>query len=90
MTVKELLEVFEEIHKVFPLPTSEEFKGTHHIILSRETNKLELCIWVEMDNEIIRRIPFRFEEEDMEFIMDRNYLQLLKFKLDDYLKESNG
>lgn len=46
MNSKELKEVFGIVHKVFPVPTEEDFKGTHAFIINRESGLLQLGVWV--------------------------------------------
>lgn len=45
MNSDKLLQVLDLVHEVFPLPQTEELKGTHHFIKDRETGKLKLVIW---------------------------------------------
>jgi hypothetical protein len=46
MNSKELKELFEIVHKVFPVPNEEDFKGTHAFVINRKTGLLQLEVWV--------------------------------------------
>lgn len=64
MKVKDLKQLIERIHELFPLPVDPKFKGTHNIILN-ENGDLTLCIWFQNADNEIKYIPVFFDDEEI-------------------------
>lgn len=65
MNSDDLLEILKMVHEVFPVPEGDEqgeFKGTHAILMDRQTGKLCIGIWVLSNNKIYNQ-PIIFEGE---------------------------
>jgi hypothetical protein len=64
MNSNDIQNLFKMIEDVFPLPTINDFNGSHHFFLNRQTKKVSLVIWYSLLDEI-RYIDLTLENENL-------------------------
>ncbi len=72
MNSNKIVEILQAVHKVFPVPTEHDFKGTHGLTLTKD-GRLELGIWRKAP-DTVKRWSFIFDNEEITEDIMRNEL----------------
>lgn len=54
MNCDEILKALQLVHEVFPLPDDGVFKGTHAMMINKDTGRLSIGIWYKDTEGSIR------------------------------------
>lgn len=77
-----LLALFKDIHDIFPVPATGEFKGTHAILLNAD-GALELMIWKDVYGKVMN-FPVVFDEAE---VITRELLLKVAVQMDAQIEE---
>ena len=78
----DLKQIFKEIHEIFPLPVSENFKGRHAISINEKGN-VELGLWVDTP-EGIKNFPLISDGD--EDVINLDALKTAKKQVEDIVQ----
>lgn len=58
-----LKDLLKTVHKVFPLPVSDSFRGTHNFSLDSD-GKVSLRVWYKSNDGTIKAIEISFDNDE--------------------------